>query len=273
VALGVQEPGVAPAPTRPVPALAVGLLAQFAVLVALAAGVGLGALGWLAATGYALATWALLGRAVSKPEAHRWGPADTVTLSRATLVGGVTALVVESLTAPVPVAVVVALASVALVLDAVDGHVARRTRTSALGARFDMEIDSVLVLVLSVFVAGSLGWWVVAIGGFRYAFGVAGWALPWLRAPLPVLLSRKAVAAMQGIALVVASAGLLPRPLALGLVGLSLALLCWSFGRDIAWLWRRRHQDAGQDVGQHARQQARHEARQVEVSPQEATIG
>ena len=43
------------------------------------------------------------------------------------------------------------LSSVALALDGVDGQVARRTRTvSALGARFDMEVDAFLVLVLSV---------------------------------------------------------------------------------------------------------------------------
>ena len=39
-------------------------------------------------------------------------------------------------------------------LDAVDGQVARRTGTvSALGARFDMEVDAFLILVLSVYVA------------------------------------------------------------------------------------------------------------------------
>ena len=44
--------------------------------------------------------------------------------------------------------------SVALALDGVDGQVARRTGTvSALGARFDMEVDAFLVLVLSVHVA------------------------------------------------------------------------------------------------------------------------
>lgn len=243
--VGVQEDTRAqPTSTWSVQPPTVGLLAQFAVLVVLAAGVGLGLLGWLAAAGYGLVTWALLGRATSRSGVHRWGPADTVTLARATLVGGVTALVVESLRGPVPVAVLVALASVALLLDAVDGQVARRTRTSSLGARFDMEIDSFLVLVLSWYVASSLGWWVVAIGAFRYGFGIAGWLLPWLRAPLPVLLSRKAVAAMQGIVLVVASAGVLPRPAAFGLVGLALALLCWSFGRDTVWLWRHRYQEA-----------------------------
>jgi phosphatidylglycerophosphate synthase len=220
----------------------VGLLAQLGVLTMLANSVGLGVAGWLAGLTYAVGTWVLLSRALRQPWVRRWGPADTVTLARATLVGAVTALVADSLWGQVPVAVLVALAAVALALDAVDGQVARRTgTTSPLGARFDMEIDSVLVLVLSVFVAGFLGWWVLAIGAFRYVFGVAGWVAPWLQAALPVRLSRKVVAAMQGIVLVVASAGVLPEALATALVGLALGLLCWSFGRDVGWLWRARN--------------------------------
>jgi hypothetical protein len=46
------------------------------------------------------------------------------------------------------------------------------------------------------------------------------------------------VAALQGIVLVVASAGVLPYPLTILAVAASLAVLCWSFGRDINWLWR-----------------------------------
>ena len=111
------------------------------------------------------------------------GPADRVTLARATLVGGVTALVADSFAAAGPGrACWSPLAAVALVLDAVDGWVARRTGTvSALGARFDMEVDAFLILVLSAYVADSLGGWVLAIGLMRYAFVAAGWVLPWLR--------------------------------------------------------------------------------------------
>ena len=34
----------------------------------------------------------------------------------------------------------------------------------------------------------SAGGWVLLIGAARYAFLVAGWALPWMREPLPSLL-------------------------------------------------------------------------------------
>ena len=46
----------------------------------------------------------------------------------------------------------------ALILDAVDGWLARRTRTATeLGARFDMEVDAFLILALSVFVSRAAG--------------------------------------------------------------------------------------------------------------------
>jgi phosphatidylglycerophosphate synthase len=170
---------------------------------------------------------------------RKLGPANVVTLSRALLVGGVTALVANSVNHPAPTGVVVALVAVALSLDGVDGQVARRTgSTSALGARFDMEIDAFLILVLSVFVAGSLGWWTVAIGAFRYVFVATSWACPWLTAALPPKFSRKVVAAVQGVVLVVTTAGLLPHAVTFVAVAAALASLTWSFGRDIGWLWR-----------------------------------
>ena len=216
----------------------VGFGVQLAVLAVLARTVGLGWAGSLAGIGYGLVVLALLRRC-------RLGPADRVTLARATLIGGVTALVAESVLRPEPVALLVPLAAVALALDAVDGWVARRTGTvSGLGARFDMEADAFLILVLSGYVAGSLGGWVLALGVMRYAFVAAGWVLPWMRTGLPPRYWRKVVAATQGVVLVVAASGLLPRPVAVALVVLALALLVESFGHDVGWLWRHREQRA-----------------------------
>jgi hypothetical protein len=99
-----------------------------------------------------------------------------------------------------------------------------------------MEVDAFLILVLSVHVAVALGPWVMVMGALRYAFVTASWGLDWLRGALPPSHARKVVAAVQGIALVAAASGLLPHPDVL--VGLALASLIWSFGRDIAWLWR-----------------------------------
>jgi phosphatidylglycerophosphate synthase len=219
----------------------IGLAAQAVLLAALARTVGLGVAGTLAGIAYGLVMYAALTRGLNRSGLATLGQADRVTLVRATLVGAVTALTVDSFTQPAPVAVLVGIAIVALVLDAVDGKVARRTGTAtAFGARFDMEVDAFLILVLSAYTAGLVGGWVLAIGAMRYAYVAAAWILPWLRGSLPRRYWWKAVAATQGIVLVVAAADVLPRPLTAAAVAASLALLIASFGNCIWWLWCRR---------------------------------
>ncbi len=216
-----------------------GLLAQLVLLATLSATLGLTAGGVLAGVTYGLVLCGLLAVGLDQAAMTRLGPANAVTLSRAILVGGVTALVVTSFTTPVSVPVLVVLAGVALALDGVDGQVARRTgNTTALGARFDMEIDAFLILVLSVYAGDRFGWWTVALGAYRYLFVAASWALPWLTAALPPLFSRKVVAALQGIVLAAVTPDLLPAPAAVAALVAALAALTWSFARDIAWLHR-----------------------------------
>lgn len=218
---------------------AAGAAAQLVQLAVLSAAWGLGPAGWLAGGAYALASAALLAAALYRSPRGRLGPADIVTLARSTLVGSVTALVATHLVdGPVDTVVVVSIATTALLLDAVDGRVARTTATvSPLGARFDMEVDAFLLAVLSVYVAPSLGLWVLAIGGMRYAFVAAGWVLPWLRRPVTSTLAAKTVAAIQGITLVTVGSGVLPPLAAVLLTALALALLVWSFGRQTLHLW------------------------------------
>jgi phosphatidylglycerophosphate synthase len=168
-------------------------------------------------------------------------PASRVTLVRAVLAVVVAALAVYSLAHETPVALVVTLAAVALALDAVDGWVARRTaKATALGARFDGEVDAFLILALSVYVAPACGAWVLAIGGARYLFLAGEWLLPWMRAPLPARRWRKVVAATQGIVLTVAAADVLPMALTQALLAAALVLLTASMAECVWWLWRRR---------------------------------
>jgi len=220
---------------------AAGVGAQAVLLTLLAVSAGLYPVAWLVGACYALVVWGLLAAAITR-SGTPLGPAGRVTLARAILVGGVTALVTMNLIGhEAPVAVLVTIAAVALALDAVDGYVARRTGTaSALGARFDMEVDAFLILVLSVNVARSLGAWVLLIGLMRYGFAAAAWVAPWLRAPLPPSYARKTVAALQGVLLVACGSGLLPEPAAVAVAGAALGSLSWSFGRDVRWLWRNR---------------------------------
>ncbi len=175
-------------------------------------------------------------RRSDEPEIH---PADWVTLTRAVLIAGVAGLVADSFGRSVNVTALVTLSAVALVLDAVDGQVARRTGTAtALGARIDGEVDAFLILLLSIIVSGDYGSWVLAIGAARYVLLMASWLVPWLAATLPPRYWRKVVAAVQGIVLTVAASGVLPHVIGTLALLVALALLAESFGRDVIWLYR-----------------------------------
>ena len=221
--------------------LSTALVGEALLLGVLAMTAGVGLAGVLAAAVYAVVLCLLLARAAG-PDARSLGPASLVTLSRAVLVGGITAQVVDGFaTGGVRVPLLVVLATIALILDGVDGQVARRTNTvTALGARFDIEVDTFMLLVLSAHIAPALGVWVLAIGLMRYAWVAARWPLPWLGTPVPTRHSAKAVAVLQAALLILASSQLIPTTSAVGLLAVALGLLVWSFGHDAIWLWRRR---------------------------------
>ncbi|WP_304454848.1 CDP-alcohol phosphatidyltransferase family protein [Nocardiopsis sp. YSL2] len=224
--------------------VAAGVPPETAVLTA--GGIGLGPVGWTMGAVYLVAGAAALRWAMRRAGRGALGPADRVTLVRAALIGGVTALVADG----GHTWAVVALALPALLLDLVDGFVARRTGTeSDFGARFDMETDAFLILVLSVHAVQYLGPWVLLIGAMRYVFGAAAWVAPWLSGPLPPSRARKRVAALQGAALVAAAPALLPVWAATVLVAGALAALLWSFGRDVVRLWHSR--ECGADLIAH----------------------
>src|SRR5688500_7558101 len=117
----------------------------------------------------------------------RLGPANLITGVRAALV----ALLAGFLAEP-PLArlawPIVAMALVAAVLDGADGWLARRSGMgSAFGARFDLETDALLILVLSLLAwrYGKAGSWIVLAGLLRYLFVAAGAIWRWMRRPLP----------------------------------------------------------------------------------------
>lgn len=215
----------------------VGLAGALLLMAALALASGLRPAGWLAGLGSAAVLTVALTAGMSRLRARSLGPADRITLARAVLVCGVAALAAGS---PNPTALV-SLTVVALLLDALDGWVARRTRTvSELGARFDLEVDAFLILVLSAYVAPTVGWWVLGLGLARYVLAAAGLVQPWLRAPLPPRGWCKVVAAVVGVVLTVAAADLLPLGVTRALLVVAAALLAESFGREVLDLWRQR---------------------------------
>jgi phosphatidylglycerophosphate synthase len=224
---------------------ATGLLAQVLLVAVLVGTVGLGAAGSIVGVACAVTMAAALARGVARAPREPLGPASWLTIARGTLALGVAALAADSFMRETPVALLVTLAAVALAVDLADGWVARRTGTAtALGARFDGEVDAFLILALSAYVAPAYGAWVLAIGAARYLFLAGEWLLPWMRAPLPPRRWRKLVAAAQGIVLTVAAAGVLPRTLAQALLVAALALLVASMAECVWWLWRRRDEEA-----------------------------
>jgi phosphatidylglycerophosphate synthase len=168
-------------------------------------------------------------------------PADWVTLVRAVLASGCAAMTVLVLAGPVPARTwtLLALTAPALLLDAVDGPVARRTgSTSAVGARLDMEVDAGLLVVLSLAAAPVVGGWVVLIGAMRYLLVAASRVRPQLRTPLPRSTFRRGVAGLQGVFLAAAIAPFVPRWVATAAALVALGLLIASFASEIVTMER-----------------------------------
>jgi len=172
----------------------------------------------------------------------RFGAANQITTVRAILVALVAGLVGEPRLAAVAVAAVGASVAITL-LDGVDGWLARRHDTaSRFGARFDMEIDALLILALSVLAwrHSKAGAWVVLSGVLRYAFVAAGAVAPWLREALPPSRRRQTICVIQIAALIVVMLPAVQPPVSAILAAAALAILAASFLVDTVWLWRRR---------------------------------
>lgn len=181
-----------------------------------------------------------LAPVIGKHPYPRFGPANVVTTIRAVLVALVALLIGRPAT-PELLWLTIGLTAVMGVLDGLDGWLARRTgMASEFGARFDMETDAALILVLSILVwqHGKAGAWVLLCGLMRYAFVAAGWLLPWLARPLQSTRRGKTVAVGQLVGLSVALAPIVPVPLSAVAAALTLTALAWSFAIDIARLSR-----------------------------------
>ncbi len=169
-----------------------------------------------------------------------FGPANHVTTARALLMALIAAGVGER---PTPeLALTGALVgTVALGLDGVDGWLARRSGLSSpFGARFDMEVDALLIFVLCLLVwhHDKAGAWVLVSGLLRYAFMAAGWTWPWMRRDLPPSTRRKTTCVVQILALLVALTPAVASPWSDTIAAASVVTLCYSFLVDVRWLWR-----------------------------------
>ena len=170
----------------------------------------------------------------------RFGPANHVTMIRAMLVALIASLIGEPVI-PRVAATGTAVAVVMIVLDGVDGWLARRSRmTSAFGARFDVETDAVLVMAMSILVwqHGKAGAWVLLGGMMRYGFVMTGSWLPWMARPLRPTRRAKTISVCHMVGLSVALAPIIPTPLSAMAVASALVALSWSFAVDVRRVWR-----------------------------------
>lgn len=167
------------------------------------------------------------------------GLCNLVTLLRLALTSTLVAALVVSISGWI----VLGIALFALALDGIDGWLARLGgHVSDFGARFDMEVDAALGLVLALLAwsSGAVGAVVLLLGLPRYIFVAASAIWPWMANPLPQRLGRKVVCVIQIMALVILQAPVVNGPLALAILMFASVALVWSFGRDVLWLWRAR---------------------------------
>jgi len=172
----------------------------------------------------------------------RFGAANAVTAVRALFVA-LAAPAIGRSPAPSIAWFVVGAAVVATVLDGVDGWIARRLgQSTAFGARFDMEVDAALIMVLSVLAWAwdKAGAWVILSGLLRYLFVAAGWLWPWMSRPLVPKRRRQTVCVIQVVALIVVVSPVAAPPFSAVAAAVALAVLVWSFAIDSAWLYGRK---------------------------------
>ena len=188
---------------------------------------------------------AIMGLSIGFLQPHHpfalFGAANQITTLRAILVALVAGLVGEPRMSAIAGAAVAASAAVIL-LDGVDRWLARRQRlVSRFGARFDMEIDALLILALAILAwrHGKAGAWVVASGLLRYAFVAGSYAAPWLRGTLPPSRGRQTICAVQIAALTLALVPAIEPPVSTLLAAAALVALSCSFLADTLWLRRR----------------------------------
>ena len=173
---------------------------------------------------------------------HRFGPANRVTMGRSILVGFVAAFLGSQGTIQ-QATWASSVAMVALLLDGLDGWIARRTSTqSPYGAQFDMELDSLMMLILCglVWTWDRAGVWVLFCGLARYGWMVTALLLPWFRRPLSESFRRKTACVIGGLGLIVAIGPWTTTTEPLIFAVVATATLATSFGIDALWLFRHR---------------------------------
>jgi phosphatidylglycerophosphate synthase len=125
------------------------------------------------------------------------------------------------------------------VLDGVDGWLARRTgHSSEFGARFDMEADAFMVLMVELVLwqRGGFGAWILLTGVLRYAYMLSLAVVPSRRGEVP--RSSMGRYAFGCLVLGLIGAIAVPHAIATWTAAIGTALVSASFARSFHWSYR-----------------------------------
>ena len=186
----------------PVRTLIAGAAAQVALFVGIDPVTGLGPPGWLTGIAYLVIGCAAITTGLRRYGATSFGPADLVTLAGPSSSAASRRSSRTSPSRSRSPAGHRSPRSRCRWTRSTAGSPGAPARSTPFGARFDMEVDAFLILVLSAYLADTLGPWVLAIGAMRYVFVVAAGRLcAGCARPCRTSMIRKTVAAAQGIVL------------------------------------------------------------------------
>ena len=189
--------------------------------------------------------------ACAGPARAALGPADRVTLARATLVGGVAALTVDSFARPAPVA-----------RAGRAGHRGARASTRSTAGSPGAPAPPPRSVPASTWRSTrSSSWCSACTSRARSAGGCSRSARCGTRTSRPAGCCpgcagrcRRATGGRSSRRPRASSSwsrrpGVLPRPLSSAVLAVALALLVESFGRDVGWLWHRRPVESAAAAG------------------------
>ena len=168
-------------------------------------------------------------------------PANAITAARLLMVLGLAGFIGAPGMVSTWAGLISGIALMAWVLDGVDGLLARRLgQCTAFGARFDVETDTVAIIVFSGLLVstGVGGAWLLAVAALRYGFAIAGWLVPMLARPLAPSRRRQWICGLHVGALAMALGPWVPEQISELVLALSSSLLVLSFAVDIRDLSR-----------------------------------
>lgn len=203
---------------------------------------------WRALAAFGLGSAVLLALARRHLPAESFGSANRVTLMRGALLALLFGLLGEQTPGAAAAQFAASVGLVVLALDGLDGQLARRQgNATSFGARFDMETDALMILVLAALVwqFDKAGLWIMLAGLMRYGFVAAATVLPWMRRPLRESRRRQAAFVLLALVLIACLLPALVPPWSSLLALSGLALIGGSFAVDVAWLARRAGSPAG----------------------------